>query len=298
MLRPPKWTDFPKYPVIAAVTISAIAVTIAWWAKADISALLENAEIRRGQLWRLITSIFPHLDVLHLAFNIYWFWAFGTIVERVYGHIRTALLLVLFAVGPNSDFAFAQGGVGLGASGYALFGLLWILSRRDDRFRDAVDQRTVVLFIGWFVFCIATTLTHTWVVANVAHGVGALLGILVGLAITQPARRLLFATSAAGIVLFGLWGATLGRPTLNLSGKAGYEEGKWGYEALLANRSTEAVRWLRDATVYQPRTPQYWFDLGIAYQRTGNTAAAKAAYQQAHLLDPSDPAYSLPPGLD
>jgi membrane associated rhomboid family serine protease len=207
MLRPPKWTEFPKYPVIAAVAISAIAVTIAWWAKADISALFENAEIRRGQLWRLITSIFSHLDVLHLAFNIYWFWAFGTIVEKVYGHIRTVLLLVLFAVGPNSlDFAFAQGGVGLSGVGYGLFGLLWVLSRRDDHFRDAVDQRTVVLFIGWFVFCVATTLTHTWVVANVAHGVGALLGILVGLAITQPARRMLFAASAAGVVFFGLWG--------------------------------------------------------------------------------------------
>jgi len=45
--------------------------------------------------------------------------------------------------------------------GYGLFGLLWVLSRRDERFRDSIDPRTVVVFVVWF-FCIATTLTHTF----------------------------------------------------------------------------------------------------------------------------------------
>ena len=35
-----------------------------------------------------------------------------------------------------------------------------------------MDQRTVKLFIGWFVICIITTITHTFVVANVAHRMG------------------------------------------------------------------------------------------------------------------------------
>jgi hypothetical protein len=48
------------------------------------------------------------------------------------------------------------------------------------------------------------------------------------------------------IVAFGVWGSTLGRPRLNLSGKAGFAEGQWGYKALLANYNQEAVRWLRD----------------------------------------------------
>src|SRR6476469_226511 len=29
----PKWTEFPKYPVITGTAILAIAVTIAWWCK-------------------------------------------------------------------------------------------------------------------------------------------------------------------------------------------------------------------------------------------------------------------------
>ncbi len=142
------------------------------------------------------------------------------------------------------------------------------------------------------VLYIVTTLTHTFVVANVAHGAGAILGALAGLAITLPNRRRALIANIVAIVLFGLWGATLGRPIVNLSGKAGFEEGKWGYDALLANQNQDAVRWLRDATKLHPKVPVYWFDLGIAYERLGNMPAAMAAYQRAHALDPHDPKYA------
>ena len=293
MASAPKWNEFPRYPVIVGVAALAVGVTIAWWAKVDITPLFENAEIRRGQLWRLVTSIFPHLDILHLAFNLYWLWVLGTPVERVYGHTKTLLLFALFAFGSNSlDFAFDRGGVGLSGVGYGLFGLLCVLSDRDERFRGAIDQRTVKLFIGWFVICIITTVTHTFPVANVAHGAGAILGALVGLAIMLPGRRFPLVASIVAIVLFGLWGATLGRPILNLSGKAGFEEAKWGYDALLANKNLEAVRWLRDAVKLQPKDSTYWFDLGIAYHRLGNMPAAITAYQRAHELDPNNQKYS------
>ena len=289
----PKWTEIPKYPVVVGFGALAVVVTIAWWAKVDITPFFENAEIRRGQLWRLVTSILPHLDIMHLTFNLYWLWVLGTPVERTYGHGKTLLLFLFLAVGSNSlDFAFDRGGVGLSGVGYGLFGLLCVVSDRDERFRGAIDRRTVNLFIGWFVICIITTITHTFAVANVAHGAGAVLGALVGFAITQPSRRLLIGGTIAAIDTFGLWGATLGRPTINLSGKVGFEEGKWGYDALLANKNEEAARWLRDAAKLQPKESSYWFDLGIAYHRMGNMPAAMAAYQRAHELDPNNQTYS------
>src|SRR5712671_6233477 len=146
MPQTPRWTEIPKYPVTVGIGLLAAAVTFAWWGGANISDLFPSAEIRRGQFWRLFTSILPHLDFLHLAFNLYWLWIFGTVVERIFGHTKTALLLLLFAVGSTSlDFAFDRGGVGLSGAGYALFGLLWVLSARDERFRDCIDQRTVKL---------------------------------------------------------------------------------------------------------------------------------------------------------
>jgi membrane associated rhomboid family serine protease len=123
MLRPPKWTEFARYPVIAGTAILAIGITIAWWSKVDISPLFESAMIRRGELWRLLTSIFPHSGMIHLAFNIYWLWTFGALIEREFGHLKTVALIVLFSVGSGAlEFAFARGGIGLSGVGYGMFG--------------------------------------------------------------------------------------------------------------------------------------------------------------------------------
>jgi tetratricopeptide (TPR) repeat protein len=153
-----------------------------------------------------------------------------------------------------------------------------------------------VLFLVWFAFCIVTTVTKTMPVANVAHGAGLILGVLIGTARTLPSRRVAASGAVAALVAFSLWGATIGRPRVNLSGRASFEEGQWGYNALIANRNQEAARWLQDATTYQPNNAVYWFDLGIADQRVGKTTAAMAAYQRAHAIEPNHTRYSSSPG--
>jgi membrane associated rhomboid family serine protease len=294
MRPPPKLAEFPRYPVVAGTALLAVGVTLAWWAKIDISPLFETAMIRRGELWRLVTSIFPHAGILHLAFNIYWLWVFGTVVEEIFGHFRTVALILLLAVGSGAwEFALGIGGVGLSGVGYGLFGLLWMASRRDERFRDVIDARTVQLFVGWFFLCIFTTIMHIMPVGNIAHGTGALLGILVGLAITKSGDRALIMVGIGAVLFVGLWGATLGRPRINLSGKAGYEEAKWGYDALLANKNKDAVRWFHDAVTYQPKMREYWYDMGFAYQRLGDLGAAVGAYRRAADLGAANAQYYL-----
>jgi membrane associated rhomboid family serine protease len=293
MSTAPKWKDIPKYPVISGVAFIAIVVTLTWWTGANISPLFETAEIRRGQLWRLVTSIFPHLDILHLVFNLYWLWILGTIAERVYGHLRTALLIFLLAVGSNSlDFAVASGGVGLSGVGYGLFGLLYVLSKYDERFKDTLDSSIVNLFVLWFFFCIFMTAIHVFNVANVAHAGGAALGLLIGYAIVLPKRRVLFIAGTAALILLGLCGSTFARPFVNLSSRGGYEEGKWGYDALVLNQNREALRWLRDAVRYQPKIAAYWFNLGIAHERLNNRSDSVTAYKRAYELNPWDSSYA------
>lgn len=272
----------------------AIGVTLVWWAKIDISPLFETAMIRRGELLRLVTSIFPHTGILHLAFNIYWLWIFGTLVEETLGHLRTAVLILLFAIGSGAwEFALASGGVGLSGVGYGLFGLIWMLSRYDERFKDAIDTRTIQLFVGWFLFCVFATYTKIMPVGNIAHGAGAALGILAGLAIAKPDNRALFAAVLGATLLLGLWGATMGRPRINLSGNGGYEEARWGYDALMAHKNEEAVRWFRDAVTYQPKVPGLWYDLAYAYQQAGNKDQAFADYRKSADLGDAKAQYYL-----
>lgn len=295
----PRWKEIPRYPVVVGIALLAVAVTIAWWSGLNISPLFESAEIRRGQFWRFATTVLPHLDILHLAFNLYWLWVLGTTVERVYGHLRTALLLLLFAIGSSSwDFALAQGGVGLSGVGYGLFGLLYVLSQHDDRFKDSLDKRTVNLFVGWFFICILATVTHVFNVANVAHAAGAFLGLLLGYALVLPRRRTLIASTVGVLMLVGFCGSTFARPFINLSRYGGYEEARWGYDALIANRNQEAIRWCRDAVRYQPKVSLFWFNLGIAYQRSKEDSAASFAYQRAFELDPSKLKYAEAAGKE
>jgi membrane associated rhomboid family serine protease len=294
MRQPPKWTEFSRYPVVSGTALLAVGVTVAWWAKVDISPLVESAMIRRGEFWRLATSMFPHIGVLHLIFNIYWLWVFGTLVEQVYGHLKTAALILLFAAGPNAlEYAFATGGVGLSGVCYGLFGLLWVTSTRDERFRDAVDGKTIRLFVGWFFFCIFLTAAKIMAVGNIAHGTGAVLGLAIGLAITLPQRRALIVASTVGVLFFSLWAATLGRPKVNLSPLGGYEECTLGNNALNANRDQEAMQWLLETARYRHTPAVCWSNLGVAYQRLGNKPAALTTYRKAAEMGDSFAEYNL-----
>jgi membrane associated rhomboid family serine protease/TPR repeat protein len=294
-MRPiPKLTEVHHYPVVAGVALLAIGVTAAWWAKMDISPLFATGMIRRGQLWLLVTSILPHGGVLHLLFNVYWLWVFGTTIEDAYGHLKTAALILLFAAGSSAlEFAFLDGGIGLSGVGYGLFGLLWILSLHGERFRDAIDRRTIEVFVVWFFICIGTTLTKIMPIANIAHGAGAVLGIVTGYAITRPTRRVAATAGVGVILLFSLWAATFGRPRVNLSSRGGYDEAQWGYGALMSHRDQEAVRWFREAIVYKPNEPAFWFDLAIAHYNTNDRPAAIAAYYKAAELGETNASYYL-----
>src|SRR3954463_16090667 len=100
MRPPPPISRAWRYPVTAGIAAMAIAVTLAWYGKVlDIAPLTETLDIRRGQLWRLITSALPHVGPLHLIFNVYWLWVFGTLVEEVYGPLKTLCIYVVFAAG-------------------------------------------------------------------------------------------------------------------------------------------------------------------------------------------------------
>lgn len=293
MLQTSKWTEFPKYPVIAGTALLAIGVTIASATGLDVSGLKENAMIRHGELWRLATSIFPHIGVLHLLFNVYWLWTFGTILERTFGHLRMAAMILLFAAVPNAlEYAFSTGGVGLSGVGYAMFGLLWVLSRYDERFRDAVNKQTVELFVGWFFLCIVATVTNLMNVGNVAHGAGAVLGMLTGFAIVRRENRVILLTASAMVLAFSLWAVTAGRPWLNLSAYGGYDECKRGYDALKAGRTQEALSWLEAAGRYRGNQAACEADLGHAYSAVGRDRESVAAYRKAaEMGDPESQYY-------
>jgi rhomboid protease GluP len=92
----------------------------------DLPAMLgmkDNAAIVQGQYWRLITPMFLHGSILHIAFNLYALMIFGPGLERYYGHGRyLALFLISGFAGNVASFLFSTS-PSLGSS-TAIFGLL------------------------------------------------------------------------------------------------------------------------------------------------------------------------------
>ena len=132
MRQPPPLGTCLAFPITTSVAALAIVATLRWWSGADIERLLLEGQVWWREPWRLVTPALFHVDLIHLLFNLYWLWVFGTLVETEFGHGPTLGIYLLFAAGANAaERAVFQSGVGLSGVGYGLFGLLWVLSRRD-----------------------------------------------------------------------------------------------------------------------------------------------------------------------
>jgi membrane associated rhomboid family serine protease len=174
-----------------------------------------------GEWWRLLSSMFLHAGLIHLALNSYVLWIFGNEIERQIGRLETlAVFLVTGVFAGATSFAFAQGfRVAVGASG-AIFGLVgafiaYNYLRRHHvmaqaRLRSALGMLVINLIIGFSIPLI------DWR----AHVGGVVAGLVAGFAVdpSRPAalRRLyavvgLLVLLAAAVALVVLRTAQINR---------------------------------------------------------------------------------------
>ncbi len=132
-----------------------------------------------GQIWRVFTPALLHGNILHLAFNLQWFYLMGGIVERTRRSWRLAGLTFGSAVVSNVIQYWWGGPAFCGLSGvvYALYGYFWMKATFQPELRLRVSTSTHVLFGLWTLFCFTGLLP----VANAAHLAGLASGILFGL---------------------------------------------------------------------------------------------------------------------
>jgi GlpG protein len=150
--------------------------------------------INDGQIWRLVTPIFIHFGPMHLLFNMYWLYLFGSMIESRRGTLRFGLLVLVTAVAANyGEYYFPYhwhwGGPyhvffgGMSGVIYGLLGYVWMKSRFEPQLQMFVPFSTVVILIGWLVLCWTGVLNQLiGSVANWEHAVGLLVGIIVGYA--------------------------------------------------------------------------------------------------------------------
>ena len=105
-----------------------------------------------GKVWLLVTSAFVHTQLWHLAFNVYWLWQLGQIVEQNLGRWKT----VAFILGAAAFSSAAQllirdeTGIGFSGVGYSLFGFLWVAKRHIPAVRERLTPQVIGIFVIWF----------------------------------------------------------------------------------------------------------------------------------------------------
>ncbi len=149
-----------------------------------------------GQWWRLLSPIFVHFGLLHLAMNSMWFWELGRRIELRQGAAMLLALTVMFGLVSNwAQHSFGGPGIFGGLSGvlYGLLGHCWLYQRLAPNEAYRLPPGVVVLMLLWLVICLTglveTLSFGTLAIANAAHVGGLLAGCVTGVVGGVIARR-------------------------------------------------------------------------------------------------------------
>lgn len=183
----------PGVAPVTAVLISLIAVDFIFQLvisrggslfRPDLASLLragalESQLVGMGQWWRILTSVFVHIGIIHIAFNLYALVSVSHFLEREIGSARYLCLFLLSGIaGSAASYALRRGVVMAGASG-ALFGLIGF-SIAYFRRQGGVRSREIQSFmVRWAIYGFVFGLMVR--ADNIAHAGGFAAGFLLGL---------------------------------------------------------------------------------------------------------------------
>ncbi len=146
-----------------------------------------NSQVAQGEYWRLLTAMFLHIGLMHLAFNAFALYSLGLDMERSFGSLRFALVyflsgliggVIYFITGPPNVLS-------AGASG-AIFGLVgaelaYIMSNRALFGTGGRQRLTNLVFLLGINLVLGFTVPG---INNIVHIGGFLAGFGLGFALT------------------------------------------------------------------------------------------------------------------
>jgi rhomboid protease GluP len=146
----------------------------------------------RGEWWRLLTCVFVHGGLLHIAFNMWCLWDLGALSESLYGRWTFAAVYLVSGLGASlASVTWNPYGMSVGASG-AIFGLAGALIAAFKLGEFSVPRsalsgplRSLMVFVVFnLAFGAASGVTD-----NAAHVGGLITGLILGALVALLAPR-------------------------------------------------------------------------------------------------------------
>ncbi|MDX6346293.1 MAG: hypothetical protein QOF84_1083 [Streptomyces sp.] len=157
-----------------------------------------------GQWYRLLTSVFLHQELAHLAFNMLALWWIGAPLEAVLGRARYLALYLISGLGGSALVVLlAPDTLTLGASGaiFGLFGATAVFMKRLQQ-----DLRPVLILLG-----LNLLFTFTWSGISWQGHIGGLVAgtlVAIGMAYAPRERRRLVQWGTCAAVLVAVVAVT------------------------------------------------------------------------------------------
>ena len=170
----------------------------------------------QGEPWRLVTCMFLHIGIIHLAFNMWCLWSIGQLCESLFGSATYAAMYLLCGLGASvTSVWWRPNGLSAGASG-AIFGIAGALIAAYylgefslPRFAIQAQLRSLLFFAGYNLFFGAAVPG----IDNSAHIGGLLTGLALGAAFARlapgsgdVARRVMILAAAFGLIFVAFVG--------------------------------------------------------------------------------------------
>ena len=252
------------------------------------------------QPWRILTSNYVHIGIIHLGFNMWCLWNLGQLAERILGRLNFVLLYTICGLaGSLASLWFHPMVVGAGASG-AIFGLagaaiavfyLGHLPIAKSAIRSTM--RSLMTFVGYnLLFGLAPGIDNSahigGLVAGLAMGAALSKHILVAPEVRRAWARLTW-TSMAVLLLVANVGIRRMYPQIPLLANpqvVASQQLAVAQRALLQRRPDEAIAYLQEVIETLPQAPEPRYLLGEAYLMQRSPDKAIQAFQQALQLNP------------
>lgn len=172
--------------ILAAICVAAFAVQSLVGGFTNAFALESSDVFARP--WILLTSIFLHGSLSHLAFNMFALVLFGLLLEKFVGSKK--FLIIFFLSGIAASIASLVYTSSLGASGaiYGVMGTLAVIRPRMIVWAYGVPMPMVAVGIFYLLLDLGG-LFFPSDIANAAHIAGLVVGAIIGLALRKPETK-------------------------------------------------------------------------------------------------------------
>ncbi|MCF7981338.1 MAG: rhomboid family intramembrane serine protease [Pseudomonadales bacterium] len=181
------WQYIKAAPLVSLLVMSSALITLLneWSGQALFMALRIGSPayvLESGEVWRLITPIFLHFNLMHLVFNMLMLWVFGVKIELRGERLLLLSLVVGSAIFSNVAQYYVSGSGFGGMSGvvYAILAYCWLWDRLQPTRAYGFPAALMGLMMFWLALGY-TDLLH-WAgfgsMANTAHLSGLVFGFL------------------------------------------------------------------------------------------------------------------------